>query len=78
MTLPVPSIPPAVAFPAKVLPSTPFVYVLNGYCLENNQTVSRRYRKLEEALLHCLNRFNENVAIPNPYKSIRDYLSKNQ
>lgn len=54
----------------------PFVYTLNGYCLENNQTVSRRYRKLEEALLHCLNHFNENTAIPNPYKSIRDYLSK--
>ena len=44
--------------------------------LDNIQSFSRRYVSMEKALLHCLNGFNENAAIPNRYESIQDYLSK--
>ncbi len=52
----------------------PFKYTVNAYCLDNIRTFSRRYVTLEDALLHCLNGFNENVNIPDRYKSIRHYL----
>lgn len=51
-------------------------YTLNAYCLDNLQTFSRRYTSLEKALLHCLNRFNENVFVIDKYKSIEDYFLK--
>ena len=53
----------------------PFKYAANAYCLDNIQTFNRHYVTLEDALLHCLNGFNENVNIPNRYKSIGHYLS---
>lgn len=53
----------------------PFKYAVNAYCLDNIQTFDRRYVTLEDALLHCLNGFNENANIPNRYKSIGHYLS---
>jgi hypothetical protein len=53
----------------------PFKYAIEAYCLDNIQSFSRRYVSMEKALLHCLNGFNENAAIPNRYKSIQDYLS---
>ena len=52
-----------------------FKYAVNAYCLDNIQTFDRRYVTLEDALLHCLNGFNENANIPNRYKSIGHYLS---
>lgn len=55
----------------------PFRYVIDAYCLDNIQRFSRRYFSMKEALLHCLNGFNENAAIPDCYESIQDYLSKN-
>ena len=54
----------------------PFKYAVKAYCLDNIQTFDRRYVCLEEALLHCLNGFNENASVPNRYKSIDEYLSK--
>ena len=54
----------------------PFKYAIEAYCLDNIQSFSRRYVSMEKALLHCLNGFNENAAIPNRYESIQDYLSK--
>ena len=53
----------------------PFKYAVNAYCLDNIQTFDRRYVTLEDALLHCLNGFNENANIPNRYKYIGHYLS---
>lgn len=51
-------------------------YTMEAYCLDNVQTHSRRYTSLKEALLHCLNGFNENVKVPNRYQSIDEYLTK--
>lgn len=53
----------------------PFKYAVNAYCLDNIQSFDRRYVTLEDALLHCLNGFNENASIPDRYKSIGHYLS---
>lgn len=54
----------------------PFEYILNAWCLENRQNFDRRYVTLEDALLHCLNGFNENANIPNRYHSTDEYISK--
>lgn len=55
----------------------PFRYRLNARCLDNAQSFGRRYVTLEDALLHCLNHFNENVHISNRYKSVKGYLAGN-
>lgn len=55
-----------------------FRYTLNACCLDNIQTFDRRYMSLEDALLHCLNGFNENTRIPNRYKSMNEYLAENR
>lgn len=54
----------------------PFKYAVEAYCLDNIQSFSRRYVSMEKALLHCLNGFNDNAALPDRYESIQDYLSK--
>ena len=54
----------------------PFKYAVKAYCLDSIQTFERHYTGLEEALLHCLNGFNENANVPDRYKSIEEYLSK--
>ena len=54
----------------------PYKYAVQAYCLDNVQTFERRYTSLEQALLHCLNGFNENANVPDRYKSIEEYLSK--
>lgn len=48
--------------------------ILEACCLEHIGTFSRRYITLEETLLHCLNGFNENAAIPNHCQSLQDYF----
>lgn len=53
----------------------PFRYIVNARCLDNIQTFERRYISLEDALLHCLNGFNDNERIPNRYKSLDVYLA---
>lgn len=55
----------------------PFRYTLNARCLDNAQNFGRCYVTLEEALLHCLNHFNENALIPDRYKSVNEYLAGN-
>lgn len=52
----------------------PFRYIIDAYCLDNIQRFSRRYFSMKEALLHSLNGFNENAAIPDRYESIEQYL----
>ena len=54
----------------------PFKYAVKAYCLDNIQTFERRYTGLEQALLHCLNGFNENANVPDRYTSVEEYLSK--
>ena len=54
----------------------PFKYAVKAYCLDNIQTFDRLYITLEQALLHCLNGFNENASVLNRYKSTKEYLSK--
>ncbi|MDR1502287.1 MAG: hypothetical protein LBT43_07520 [Prevotella sp.] len=53
-----------------------FSYILEASCLDNAQIFIRRYSTLSKALLHCLNAFNENVAITDKYKSIENYLQQ--
>jgi len=53
-----------------------FNYILEASCLDNAQIFIRRYYTLSNALLHCLNEFNENVAIENKYQSIENYLQQ--
>lgn len=53
-----------------------FNYILEAYCLDNAQGFCRRYTTLESAILHCLNAFNENIAVNNKYKSIEEYLTE--
>lgn len=54
----------------------PFKYIMDAHCLDNIQSFVRRYTALENALLHCLNEFNENANIPDRYRSINEYISK--
>lgn len=54
----------------------PFKYSVEADCLDNIQTFKRRYSTLEEAILHCLNGFNENPDIPGTYHSISEFLKK--
>lgn len=56
---------------------SPSGYMLNACCLDNIQTFTRRYISLGDALLHCLNSFNENARIPDRYKSLDVYLVVN-
>lgn len=56
----------------------PFRYILNAWCLDNRQSFCQRYVALEDALLHCLNHFNENANIPDRYKSVDGYLAEKE
>ncbi len=56
----------------------PFIYILNAYCLDNCLSFTRRYITLEDALLHCLNAFNENVSIRDKYENIQQYYNDKQ
>ena len=54
----------------------PYRYALNAYCLDNPQCFDRRYTTLEKALLHCLNRFNENATVKNRYRTMEEYFAQ--
>lgn len=56
----------------------PYKYVMNAVCLDNPQSIDRRYTSFDKALLHCLNLFNDNTQIPDKYISINDYLSQHK
>jgi len=51
----------------------PFTFSIYGEKDNSCETWSRRYKSMEEAILHILNNFNENVNIKNKYKTILDY-----
>lgn len=53
---------------------SPFSYALNGKKGETSETWSCRYTSVEAAMLHVLNRFNENADIPNRYKTLDDAI----
>ena len=53
----------------------PFQYAVDADCLDNRQSFSHRYVSMQDALLHCLNGFNENVNVPDRYRSIEEYLA---
>lgn len=53
----------------------PFTYSISGFN-ENGGSLSRRYKTMEDALLHILNNFNENVNIRNKYITLDDALNK--
>ena len=44
---------------------SPFTFSISGNKEGTNKTISRRYTSVEDAFLHILNGFNENVAIKN-------------
>ena len=52
----------------------PYKYALNGKKLGTHETWSRRYRSMDAAFLHIVNRLNENANIKDKYKSIEEWL----
>lgn len=46
------------------------------YLRRHRCEVCRRYVTLEAALLHCLNGFNDNAAIPDKYESLKSYIDE--
>ena len=52
----------------------PYKYALNGRKLGTHETWGRRYRSMDEAFLHIVNRLNENANIKDRYKSIEEWL----
>ena len=52
----------------------PYTYALNGRKLGTRETWSRRYRSMDAAFLHIVNRLNENANIKDRYKSIEEWL----
>lgn len=55
---------------------SPFIFALEGRKIGTNETWSRRYTDIKEALLHIVNDFNENIDIKNNYSDIKEYLNK--
>lgn len=55
---------------------SPFIFALEGRKIGTNETWSRRYTGIKEALLHIVNDFNENINIKNNYSDIKEYLNK--
>lgn len=55
-----------------------FKYSLNAKCLDNPQSFGRRYTSFGLAMLHCLNRFNENANIRDDYETLSAALNKPQ
>ena len=55
---------------------SPFIFALEGRKVGTNETWSRRYTDIKEALLHIVNDFNENASIKNKYSNIEEYLNE--
>lgn len=53
----------------------PFTFSVSGKKKNSNESISRRYTSIENAFLHILNRFNENVNIKNKYETLADYFA---
>lgn len=52
----------------------PYKYSLKG-THDNGSCMSRRYKSMEDAFLHILNRFNENAAIKDKFQTLEDYIN---
>lgn len=50
----------------------PFKYAINGKNRRTGGYWSRRYYSMDRALLHVLNRFNENVNVQDKYHSLEE------
>ena len=50
---------------------SPFIFALEGRKVGTNETWSRRYTDIKEALLHIVNDFNENASIKNKYSDVK-------
>lgn len=57
---------------------SPFMFAIEGNKVGTNETWSRRYTSMEQALLHIVNDFNENVNIENKYSDLQDYIFKEE
>lgn len=57
---------------------SPFIFVIEGNKVGTNETWSRRYTSMEQALLHIVNDFNENANIENKYSDLQDYIFKEE
>lgn len=54
----------------------PFIFAIEGRKIGTNETWSRRYIGIKDALLHIVNNFNENASIKNRYSNIEEYLNE--
>lgn len=57
---------------------SPFIFSIEGKKVGTNETWSRRYTSMEQALLHIVNDFNENANIENKYSDLQDYIFKEE
>ena len=53
----------------------PFVFGVAGHHKGTAETIGRRYRSIEEAMLHVANGFSENGNIRNPYASLDEAMN---
>lgn len=51
-----------------------FPYMVKGNKTETCETITRRYKSMESAFLHILNRFNENEGKADGYSDLPDAL----
>lgn len=51
-----------------------FHYVIEAHCIDCPQVFKRMYLTMDEALLHCVNSFNENENVPDKYKTLQEYI----
>lgn len=52
----------------------PFIFALEGNKIGTNETWGRRYTSMEQAILHIVNNFNENVSIKDKYSNLEEYI----
>ena len=53
----------------------PFTFGVAGHHKGTAETICRRYRSIEEAMLHVVNGFNENANVRNPYASLDEAMN---
>lgn len=53
----------------------PFTFGVAGHRKGTAETIGRRYRSIEEAMLHVVNGFNENANARNPYASLDEAVN---
>lgn len=55
---------------------SPFIFSLEGKKVGTNETWSKRYISLEQAVLHIANCFNENANVQNSYSNLDEYIER--